>query len=142
MNHADFSNRINWLCERMNELLPIAYYHTVFSSPHNLNDLILCNKEALYPIIFVLHLRRFMILDFPNGFRQGTKNIPELNLVLSVFFTPGVRAFRFIPTSIISSAEEVFPVMAKDGLIFPARIVFNFPLKPCLKYLRESLYII
>ena len=42
-----------WVMERNAELIPgIAYYHVVFTLPHELNPLILDNPEALYKLLF------------------------------------------------------------------------------------------
>jgi len=46
------SKRFQWLKARLDELLPIPYYHVVFTMPHELNDLCLCNKEVIYTIFF------------------------------------------------------------------------------------------
>ncbi len=44
--------KAKWLQARMAELLPVIYFHTVFTLPHDLNPLVLCNKKALYTILF------------------------------------------------------------------------------------------
>jgi len=44
--------RLLWIEQRMEELLPIEYFHVVFSLPDILNDLILCNKSLIYNILF------------------------------------------------------------------------------------------
>ena len=44
--------RMIWVEKRTNELLPIQYFHVVFSVPNILNDLILCNKRIIYNILF------------------------------------------------------------------------------------------
>ena len=41
-----------WLDARQAELLPVDYFHTVFTLPHHLNPLILANKARLYQILF------------------------------------------------------------------------------------------
>lgn len=41
-----------WLSDRKAELLPCGYFHKVFTLPHILNPVILCNKEACYKILF------------------------------------------------------------------------------------------
>jgi len=46
------SNRRKWVQQRMDELLPIPYYHVVFTMPHSLNLLALYNKETIYEIFF------------------------------------------------------------------------------------------
>jgi len=41
-----------WLDQRMKELLPVGYYHVVFTIPHQLNALCLQNKQVMYDILF------------------------------------------------------------------------------------------
>jgi hypothetical protein len=41
-----------WIEQRRNELLPIPYYHVVFTLPHELNGLILGNRKALFNLLF------------------------------------------------------------------------------------------
>lgn len=44
--------REKWLFDRKQELLPIVYYHVVFTIPNEINPLALCNKKAVYNILF------------------------------------------------------------------------------------------
>jgi len=41
-----------WLEARTKELLPVPYFHLVFTVPHELNGLFLQNKKLLYDILF------------------------------------------------------------------------------------------
>lgn len=41
-----------WLEARHNELLPVPYFHLVFTIPHELSSLALQNKRAIYNILF------------------------------------------------------------------------------------------
>jgi hypothetical protein len=41
-----------WMDKRMQELLPVGYYHLVFTIPHELNLLCLQNKKVMYDILF------------------------------------------------------------------------------------------
>jgi hypothetical protein len=41
-----------WLDDRRAELLPINYYHVVFTMPHELNSLILGNRKELFTALF------------------------------------------------------------------------------------------
>jgi len=41
-----------WVEERRRELLPIGYYHVVFTLPHELNSLILGNRSLLLKLLF------------------------------------------------------------------------------------------
>ena len=41
-----------WLNDRKAELLPCGYFHLVFTLPHDLNPIILCNKKVTLSILF------------------------------------------------------------------------------------------
>jgi hypothetical protein len=41
-----------WLQDRQAELLPVPYFHVVFTLPHLLNHLVLYNKRILYNVLF------------------------------------------------------------------------------------------
>lgn len=45
-------DKLEWLNKRMKELLPVGYYHLVFTIPHELNPLCLANKKLMYEILF------------------------------------------------------------------------------------------
>jgi hypothetical protein len=44
--------KARWLQARMADLLPVKYFHTVFTLPHALNPLMLCNKEVMLAVLF------------------------------------------------------------------------------------------
>jgi hypothetical protein len=45
-------DKLEWMDKRMKELLPVGYYHFVFTLPHELNPLCLQNKKTLYGLLF------------------------------------------------------------------------------------------
>jgi hypothetical protein len=44
--------RRRWLTAREKELLPVRYFHVVFTLPHQLSPLLLQNKKILYDLLF------------------------------------------------------------------------------------------
>jgi hypothetical protein len=44
--------KMEWLGKRMKELLPVGYYHLVFTLPHELGPLCLQNKKVMYGLLF------------------------------------------------------------------------------------------
>jgi len=44
--------KAKWLKERTAELLPVEYFHNVFTLPHELNPIVLCNKRVVFDILF------------------------------------------------------------------------------------------
>ena len=49
---CQFLARSRWVEARKSELLPVPYFHVVFTIPHVLNPLVLCNKKPLYELLF------------------------------------------------------------------------------------------
>jgi len=45
-------DKLQWMDNRLKELLPVGYYHLVFTIPHELNPLCLKNKKVMYDILF------------------------------------------------------------------------------------------
>lgn len=41
-----------WIEARMQELLPVKYYHVVFTLPHELNSLVMGHRKILYKLLF------------------------------------------------------------------------------------------
>lgn len=46
------ARRAQWLETRLERLLPVEYFHVVFTLPDELNPLVLRNKSALYRVLF------------------------------------------------------------------------------------------
>jgi len=44
--------KVRWLKKRQEELLPVNYFHNVFTIPHDLNTLARPNKKVIYDILF------------------------------------------------------------------------------------------
>jgi hypothetical protein len=46
------SKKEEWIEARMKELLPVKYYHAVFTMPHQLNSLVMGNRKAMFTLLF------------------------------------------------------------------------------------------
>jgi len=44
--------KARWLESRKSELLPTTYFHNVFTLPHEINPIALCNKRVIFDILF------------------------------------------------------------------------------------------
>jgi hypothetical protein len=53
-----------WVIARETDLLPIKYFHVVFTLPDKLNELFLYNQEAMYNLLF--HTAWSVLKDFGN----------------------------------------------------------------------------
>jgi len=62
--------RERWLEKRKDEILPINYFHVVFTLPHELNTIILSNKKVMLNILFKAASRT--LLTFGENDLNGT----------------------------------------------------------------------
>lgn len=49
---CNWQKQEEWQEARMNELLPVKYFHTVFTLPHELNPLVMGNRKLLFKLLF------------------------------------------------------------------------------------------
>ena len=57
----------SWLKKRMEELLPVGYYHFVFTIPHTLNELCFQNKKVMFDILFKAASQTLLELSKDTG---------------------------------------------------------------------------
>lgn len=62
--------RERWLENRKNEILPVNYFHVVFTLPHELNGVVLNNKKVMLNCLFAAAART--LLRFGNNELGGT----------------------------------------------------------------------
>ena len=87
--------REKWLCARRQELLPVCYFHLVFSVPHALVPLIWQNKRHLFGLLFdasAATLLEVAAIRLASGPRS----------VSSAFCIPGDRLCSDTRTSTVS----------------------------------------
>ena len=79
-----------WLEKQTQSLLPISYYHCVFTLPAELNCLMLANQPKLYPLLFDCAAQSLLEFDATDS-----KAISESPLS----YIPGDRSSTSIPIS-------------------------------------------
>jgi hypothetical protein len=62
--------RERWLEKRKDEILPLSYFHVVFTLPHELNTIILNNKRVMFNILFAAASKT--LLNFSENQLHGT----------------------------------------------------------------------
>ena len=62
-----------WLEHQLRWLLPVPYYHVVFTLPHELHPLLLHNQQTLYKLLFDAAAQS--LLDFARTRLEGTPGI-------------------------------------------------------------------
>jgi hypothetical protein len=62
--------RERWLEKRKDEILPVSYFHVVFTLPHELNTVILNNKKVMFNVLFAAASKT--LLNFGENELNGT----------------------------------------------------------------------
>lgn len=72
-----------WIEARTQELLPVKYYHVVFTLPHELNSLVMGNRRVLYKLLFDASAQTLL------GFAKDKKYLAAQPGIISVLHTWG-----------------------------------------------------
>jgi hypothetical protein len=76
-----------WLEDRQKELLPVPYFHVVFTLPHELNTLILYNKKELYSLLMQ------SVWETIKTFGEDPKRLNGLMGMIAILHTWGQNLF-------------------------------------------------
>ena len=117
------TNRERWISERQKDLLPVPYFHVVFTLPEPLNSLCLSHPQQLYTILFQASRQTVMQLgdeDKHVGARMG---------MISVLHTWGQQRWLhphvhcIIPGGGITKAGYWRFTASKGKFLFPSKII-------------------
>jgi len=78
---------VRWLEERQKELLPVPYFHVVFTLPHKLNTLVLYNKKELYSLLMQ------SVWETIKTFGKDPKRLNGLMGMIAILHTWGQNLF-------------------------------------------------
>ena len=72
-----------WIEARRQELLPVKYYHVVFTLPHELNSLVMGHRKVLYKLLFDASAQTLL------SFAKDEKYLGAMPGIISVLHTWG-----------------------------------------------------
>jgi hypothetical protein len=107
-----------WLNDRKAELLPCGYFHLVFTLPHDLNPIILCNKKVALDILFAAVNQTLQAFAKDPQWRLGGQ--PGFILVLHTWSQTLMDHFHLhclIPGGVLSFTKDRW-ISAKDSFLF------------------------
>lgn len=116
------SSKLRWLEARKAELLPVSYFHSVFTLPHLLNLIVLCNKRLMFDLLF--HATAYTLLEFGLNPENGLGGKLGLICVLHTWNQRLLDHFHLhvlVPAGVLASDPNrwapshpafLFPVMA------------------------------
>jgi len=113
--------RAQWVEDRTNELLPVPYFHVVFTVPAQLNPFALRNKEAFYKILFAAASQCLLELGLDQ------KHLGGLLGLIAVLHTWGQALMDHPHLHIIVPAggldDDRWVACAKRDFLFPVKVM-------------------
>ena len=125
------AKRAEWVNKRLKELLPVYYYHAVFTMVHSLNIIALYNKEIFYDIMMRASAKTL------QDFAADPKYLGAKIGFVGILHTWGqplsqhIHAHFIIPGGGISTDDERW-------ISLPYRKDFLFPVKAMSKRMRST----
>lgn len=127
-----------WLEKRKTELLPVRYFHTVFTLPHEVNPLLLCNKRIMLNILFKA------VSDTLLQFGANPKNRlgGKLGAILFLHTWDQTLMDHFhihclIPGGVLSEAGDKW-IACRTDYLFPEKALSKVFRGKFIDYLKEA----
>lgn len=121
--------KAQWLSDRTSELLPVPYFHGVFTLPHELNPLVLTNKRVLLNMLFAAASQT--LLEFGRNNLGGKLGFTMVLHTWDQLLRPHFHVHCVIPAGALAdegnrwlagSSTFLFPVQALS-LVFRGKFV-------------------
>ena len=125
-----------WLAARKDELLPIKYFHTVFTVPDDLNAIIFQNKRLLYNLIFKASSETIKELSEDKKYLGGQIGITAIlhTWGQNLMFHPHIH--MIIPGGALTKLNTW--EKSKDKFFIPVKVLSRKFRGKFLYYLKES----
>ena len=128
-------SKARWLEARRAELLPVGYFHVVFTLPHELNALVLCNKAVLLAHLFAAVGQTLQAFGENNlGGKLGFLAILHTwDQKLNAHF----HLHCLVPAGVLTDDGERF-IAARETFLFPVKALGQVFRGKFLHLLREA----
>jgi predicted Zn-ribbon and HTH transcriptional regulator len=110
--------KARWLEKQRLELLPVGYFHLVFTLPHELNRLILVNKKPLINILF--HAVSETLLEFAQRHLKGTLGLTAVLHTWDQTLLDHFHLHCLVPAGVLSFDRNRW-VSARQDFLFPVK---------------------
>jgi hypothetical protein len=108
-----------WLAARRQELLPVAYFHVVFTLPQALRELVRNHQKAVYPILMKAAARALLKLAADPHYVGGLIGILAVLHTWSRTLTYHPHVHCLVPGGGLSADGQWRP--AREGYLVPVR---------------------
>lgn len=115
--------RARWMASEQATLLPVEYFHVVFTPPHALNDLIRVNRRELYGQLFRSAAETLLTLARDGKYLGGE---PAITMVLHTWgqnLCEHVHVHCVVSGGGLSADGHRWQRLRRRGFLFPVRVL-------------------
>jgi len=131
-------SRAKWVEKRNGELLPVSYYHIVFTVPEQLKPFALRNKSIFYNILFKAVSETLIQLGANPSFLGGTIGIIAVLHTWNQILMDHPHIHCVVPAGAISD-DGVEWIPARKGYLFPVDIIKKVYRGKFMDFFREAI---
>ena len=132
-------NKERWIIDRESELLPVPYYHIVFTLPHHFNELLPNHDKELYNALFSASWQTI------QNFASDPKYLGAKTGMVSILHTWGQQLWLhphvhcIVPGGGITPSDKWKPCRYKKKYLFPKRALSEVFRAKFMAALRQKL---
>jgi predicted Zn-ribbon and HTH transcriptional regulator len=112
--------KAQWLQKQSAELLPVGYFHLVFTLPHELNGPILANKKTLLALLFKVVSET--LLEFGRSYLGGTVGIIAVLHTWDQTLKDHFHLHCLVPAGALSFDHSRW-ISARKNFLFPVKVL-------------------
>jgi len=110
--------KAQWLSDRKTELLPVPYFHCVFTLPHDLNPLVLSNKRLMLSLLFASASKT--LLEFGRNNLGGKVGFTMVLHTWDQLLRPHFHLHCVIPAGALAEGRQRW-IHGSASFLFPVK---------------------
>jgi hypothetical protein len=130
--------KAEWLEKRKAELLPVDYFHLVFTLPHELNALTLCNKTVIFDALFKVVSQ--ILEEFAADLKHGLGGRTGFTAILHTWdqkLLSHIHLHCVIPAGVLSSDGKRW-IRSRKNFLFPVKALSKVFRGKFIDYLKKA----
>ena len=118
------SKQLRWITARQSELLPVPYYHVVFTLPHELNPVASYHPEIIYQLLFKAAWATIETLGYDKKRLNGKMGMLGFLHTWGQNLNQHIHLHCMIPGGALSQTDEGFKWNpSQNKYLFPVRVM-------------------
>lgn len=133
------TKQMRWLENRKAEILPVGYFHVVFTIPHELNGIASYNPSLIYNLLFKAAWRTICILGQDKKRLGGSMGMLAFLHTWGQNLSQHIHLHCMVPGGALRDVNgQKEWVSSRTSYLFPKRVMSRFTGKVFIKLLQEA----